>query len=249
MYVNPPGVMSVLDDGRTVLADRTSRPRPGTRFHLTHLTVVVHDADGSLRDTIGTYPNGRWGRVEDDPQTLTLYPLFESFARATSAGSRIVIAHMSKAEYSVLAGTDEFRVERIVRWTTGDRTISSAEVEAERRRMAERYSDMSPGDRRRLVAPLVSPDRPIADEFPAFATLRAGRDGRIWVRQYSRPTAPEPHEWLAFDSEGGFQCRATIPAFDEVLEFGSDYLLVEDRDELGVERVFQYPLGPPSQDD
>lgn len=39
----------------------------------------------------------------------------------------------------------------------------------------------------------------------------------------------------------------TIPAFDEILEFGADYLLVLSRDELEVERVSQYSLEQPSQ--
>lgn len=249
MYVNPPGVIAVLDDGRSVLADRSRDPQPGTAFELRHLTVVTHAPDGSLLDTVDTYPNGRWGRVDRDPQSVMLYPLFESFARVTGAGSRIIVAHTSRAEFSILATADGVRLERIVRWTVGDRSISSAEIEAQRRRLAEPYEGADPATRRRLLDPLVSEDRPIAEQFPAFASLIAGRDGRIWVREYPRPTAPEPQRWLAFADDGRFLCRTTMPAFDEILEFGADYLLIEDRDELGVERVYQYPLGPPTPPD
>lgn len=248
MYINT-AVTSVLDDGRFILAARP-RPNPaGTQFELTHLTVAIHGADGALIDTIGTYPNGRWGRVDDTPGAVTLYPLFESFTRVTSIGSHIVIAHTSEPQFSLLSATDEVRVEQIVRWTPGDRAISSGDIAAERQRLAEPYEDLDPDLRRRLLAPLVSQDRPVADQFPAFAAVWAGRDGRIWVEQYARPDKPDTHEWLAFDAEGRFQCRATIPAFDEILEFGEDYLLVKDRDELGVERVFQYSLSPPNNND
>lgn len=247
MYVNT-AFTSVLDDGRFIIADRTLNRNSGTEFKLSHLTVVIHGADGNLADTIGTYPNGRWGRLDNDPGTMTLYPMFESFARVTTTGSHIVVGHTSEPTFSILAATDEVRVERIVRWTTGDRAISSREIAGERRRLAEPYQDADQGTRRRVLL-RVSQDRPVASQFPAFANLAAGRDGRIWVEQYARPTKPEPHEWLAFDSEGRFQCRATIPAFDEILEFGEDYLLVKDRDELGVERVFQYSLSPPSEND
>jgi len=249
MYVNTPGVMSVLDDGRFVLAQRPRPSPPSTQFELSHLTVVLHNPAGLLIDTVGIYPNGRWGRMENNQRSMLLYPLFESFTRLGSTGSHIVIAHQSRAEFSILSAADEVRVEHIVRWTAGDRTISSADIRAERQRIVEPYEDVDPATRRRFVAPLVSEDRPVADKFPAFASLKPGRDGRIWVREYHRPTEPEPSRWLAFDSEGGFQCRATIPTFDEFLEFGADYVLVKDRDELGVERVFQYTLGPPADDE
>ena len=248
MYINT-ALTSVLDDGRFILAERPRSTQTGTQFELIHLTVAIHAASGSLIDTIGTFPNGRWGRLETDPSSLTLYPMFESFAVVTGTGTHVVVAHTSEPEFSILAAADEIRLVQIVRWTTGDRAISPKEIEAERQRIAEPYQDLDAGTRRRFVAPLVSDDRPVADRLPAFASLVAGRDGRIWVREYARPTTPEPHQWLAFDSQGRFHCRATVPAFDEILEFGADYLLVEDRDELGVERVFQYPLSPPSEND
>ena len=248
MYINT-AVTLVLDDGRFIIAERRRNNPSGTQFELRHLTLAIHGADGALIDTIGTYPNGRWGHVDDTPGAVTLYRLFESFTRVTSTGSHIVVAHSSEPQFSILSATDEVRVERIVRWTPGDRAISSGEIEAERQRLAEPYEDLDPGMRRHLLAPLVSQERPVADQFPAFAAIAGGRDRRIWVREYGRPTTPEPHQWLAFDAEGRFQCRATIPAFDQILEFGANYLLVLSRDELGVERVFQYSLSPPNEND
>lgn len=245
-YINT-AFSSVLDDGRFIIAARPFPSGPGTQFEPVYLTVAIHGPDGSLIDTIGSYPNGRRGRLESDPSALTLYPMFESFALASATGTAVAIAHTSQPEYSILTVGDTVQVVKIVRWTTGDRTIPASEIEAERRRIAQRYEDLDAAMRRRLVEPLVSVDRPIADQFPAFASLVAGRDGRIWVREYARPTVPEPHHWLAFDADGRFQCRATIPAFDEILEFGSDYVLVEDADDLGVERVFQYALSQPSE--
>jgi hypothetical protein len=245
-YINT-ALFSVLEDGRFIIASRPLPSGSGTQFEPVYLTVVIHGPDGSLIDTIGSYPNGRRGRLESDPSALTLYPLFESFARASATGTSIVIAHTSQPEYSILTISDTAQVERIVRWTPGDRTIPTSEIEAERRRIAEPYEDLDPGMQRRLVQPLVSTDRPIADQFPAFASLVAGRDGRIWVREYARPSAPEPHHWLVFGAGGSFQCRATIPAFDEILEFGNNYVLVEDTDDLGVERVLEYTLSQPSE--
>jgi hypothetical protein len=245
LYGNSPAVMSVLADGRSVLATQNAYAR-STIFQPRELTVVVHRPDGTLQDTVGTFPHGRWGVMSDEPGSLGLYPLFESFLRLEGSGSRAVLGHSSKAEIQVLEVGDDVRLDRLVRWTAGDRSITQEEIDAERRRLAEGSEDMEPDMRRRLIEPLVSPERPIADELPTFAAIMIGRDGRIWLQEFARPTAPEPLDWLSFDAEGKFVCRAEIPAFSEILEFGADYLLVEHRDELGIEKVQEYRLTGPS---
>ncbi|HUF25397.1 MAG TPA: 6-bladed beta-propeller [Gemmatimonadaceae bacterium] len=247
LYVNSPSAMTVLGDGRPVLGRETRDLGGGTRFEPRHIAIVVHRPDGSLADTIGVYPNGRWGQMEDHQSAMFIFPLFESFMHLTSIGDLVAIGHGSAAELSLLAGDSALRVQRIVRWTTADRAISSREIDAERRRIAAPYADMPAADRRRFVDPLVSPERPVADRFPAFNRLIGGRDGRLWVREFPLPSAPARHRWLAFDAAGRFQCAAAMPAFNQVLELGDDYLLVLDRDELGVERVLQYRLGRPGE--
>src|SRR3972149_3997510 len=98
---------------------------------------------------------------------------------------------------------------------------------------------MDPVRRKQFVEPLVSEKRPIADQFPAFASAMAGRDGRIWIREYPRPRLTAPPRWIAFDAEGRFSCTVTVPAVTQLLEFGADYLLTRDRDSVGVERGLQ----------
>jgi GAF domain-containing protein len=244
-YANSPAVIQMLDDGRAVLAPRDF-PAAAPGFRLRELTVVVHGPDGALSDTIGTYPNGRWGRVDDDPGSPFLYPLFEAFARVAAGGRTIVTGHGSEAELAVYdADTDLQAPRRIVRWTTESRAVSARDIEAERRRLEAQYEDLDPAMRAQLVAPLVSEDRPAADRFPAFRTLALGRDGRIWVREEPRPDAVDQQDWIAFSEEGRFECRARLPPMDRLLELGEDYLLVLHRDELGLERVLGYALDPP----
>jgi hypothetical protein len=72
-----------------------------------------------------------------------------------------------------------------------------------------------------------------------------GSDGRIWVQQYRRPGDEIEHRWIGFDRTGRFACRTVVPVGEEVLEFGDDYVLVEDPDSDGVERVSQLRLGSP----
>jgi len=244
LYPNSPNTINVLDDGRAVLAERPFQPY-GPRFELREITVVIHGGDGVLLDTVGTFPDGRWGTVGDAPGSPGLYPLFESFARIDAAGSRLLTGHMSEASLNVFAADDTLRLERIVRWTAGSRDISQDDVDAERVRLAEPYEDLDPARRAMFVEPLISEDRPVADRFPAYASAMLGRDGRIWIREYARPRGPQTQRWVAFDADGHFQCLATLPEVDQVYEIGSDYMLALDRDDLGVERVVLHSLAGP----
>ncbi|MEX2285380.1 MAG: hypothetical protein WEE89_23040 [Gemmatimonadota bacterium] len=100
--------------------------------------------------------------------------------------------------------------------------------------------------RARFLDPLISEKRPVADEFPAFADLKVGRDDRLWIREFVSPASRAQPRWLAFDANGHFQCAAAIPAFENLFEIGADYLLALTRDEAGVERVVQHSLGRPT---
>lgn len=246
-FTNVPDALGVLDDGQLVLGRQTVSTTGDTDWQLRHITLFLHGTDGTVRDTLGTYPNGRWGTVDNNPNAMRLSPLFESFTRIVAAGSRIVVSHTSRPELLIYTTEGGRRLERIVRWTGPDRRIGSAELDAERRRTTEQYKDMEPGMRSRLVEPLLSEKRPIADEFPAFSRLALGRDGRIWVREYRRPTMPAVQRWVGFDSQGRFLCRTEFPFRMELLEIGSDYFLVKDQDEEGVERVLQYRIARPPE--
>lgn len=237
-YINPPAVMAVLHDGHSLLGDRT-HPTGNGDFELLRVPVVLHGPDGTQVDTLGTYPHGRWGQVDDDPRSIITYPLFESFLSVGGSGNRIAIGHASEPSVSLHELQDgEVKLTRIVRWTTGDRAVSSHHIDAARRAAAERGEGLGPEERRLFVDPLVSPDRPVADRFPAFSALHVGRDGRLWVREYARPDAADAgRRWIVFDTDGALQCTALMPEIDRILELGTDYVLALQRDELDVERV------------
>jgi hypothetical protein len=245
-YTNSPEVLSVLDNGRSVLAARGLEERSLTGFTLQHLTPVMHAPDGALIDTIGTYPNGLLGNMGEDPSGPWMQPHFESFARVAARGSRIVVGHGATPELSVYEAADSLHLERIIRWTTVDRAVTPAAVDAERKRLREQYPDLDPAMFRRMVQPLIREDRPAAEKFPAFAGIVVGRDGRIWVREYPMPDQPQTRSYIGFDREGRFVCRAVMPPFDNLYEFGKDYLLALHRDSLRVEHVVEYSLAGPA---
>jgi hypothetical protein len=244
-YVNVPDVLELLDDGRAVLGDEPFSPLT-ERFEPREVTVVVHGPDGSLLDTVGSYPNGHWGTIGADG-SLGLFRLFESFTRIDAAGSTVVISHSSEPELLVYRADDTMRLHRIIRWGAEDRAITGAHVAAERARILAQYADMEPAMKARLVDPLVSEQRPVADEFPAFSTVIVGRDGRIWIREYPKPGEPDARRMIAFGADGRALCRATFPPFDEILEIGADYLLAQTEGEAGAERVQQFALRGPAE--
>ncbi len=242
-YPNTPGTMNVLHDGRMMLGqeERLERDAEGT-FRERFMTIVLHANDGRLTDTIARMPNGRWGQAIAGPEYPWHFPLFESFAVMAARDERIVLGHASETELRVHQPARGFPVSLIIRWNAGDRTVLSEDISAERARVEASGAKLPPEMRARFIAPELSDKRPIAERFPAFGRLRIARDRRLWVREYPRPRDPAEHRWIAFNADGRFACRMTTPRFDDVLEFGADYVLTHEQDSLGVERVRQYTL-------
>lgn len=239
-YAGSPQIIDVLDDGKSVLSKgdfasfrRQFEPRP--------LTIILHDANGELQDTIGTYDNGQWGQVGEN-QRFGVYRLFESFLQVDAADRRIVIGHGSTPEVSIYETVPALHLSRIARWTTESRLVTSEEIRAERGRLASLYHDAPPAEQDVVLA-LTGEDRPVAEEYPAFVRTLVGRDGRIWIHEFERPSLESPGQrWIVLDTEGHLVCQASLPEVDQVLEFGGDYMLALDRDEFDVERVVRYQL-------
>jgi hypothetical protein len=249
-YVNA-DVYGVLDDGTVLIARRDFpiQDQPVGRFSPLVRTVVAHDLDGELLDTIGSWEDGRWGRLSDDPGAVGLYPHFDAFAEIDGGGSRVLTGHESEPELVIFEMGREVRRVGAVRWKpTAVRTVTTAAIEAERQNVLERYEtrDLDPAMRALLIDPLVADDRPVAEELPAFRSALLGRDGRMWVRQFQSPLEEGPAPWVVFGPEGRFACTAVVPHELDVTEFGEDYLLAEVRDDLGVERIVLHRIGAPA---
>jgi hypothetical protein len=77
---------------------------------------------------------------------------------------------------------------------------------------------------------------PPPKNLPAVAALRVDANGNVWVQAGYRPTAREV-AWSVFDPKSRWLGDVTLPAALTVLEIGTDYMIVRDRDEVDVERV------------
>ena len=235
-YVNLPGFLNVLADGQLVLAkeERWRSGEPG--FVPESLTVVVHSADGARRDSLVRLENGYSGQPRG-PHSIRVGRFFESYAQVAAGGSTIVLGHGSRPELRVYDASQGPVLRSIVRWPVPNRAVTPSHVEAERDRINDEYGNPD----------LIDPTIPVADSMPAFAWVVLGRSGRIWVREYSRPTDPDRRQWLGFDASGRFACAAAMPVAGTVLEFGDDYVLMKDPDADGVERVSRFTLGSPTR--
>ncbi len=244
MLVDPPSSGGgVLDNGYS-LNSSSKRARRENFSVADTLMVLVYDPEGGLVGNLARIPDRTSGMVSD-AENFWLFPLFQSFAEVDASGSTIVLGHGSETEVRVL--DDEFNLRLIVRWNESDREVTGADVRAWREDYIERRRQWAEPDWRDFDDARISPERPVADLFPAIRAIMIGRDGRIWVRQYDRPR--EDRGWLAFDSDGGFLCHLPSRIPGSVREFGSDYVLLQRESELGIHSLQLHRLKVPSSEE
>ena len=87
---------------------------------------------------------------------------------------------------------------------------------------------------------------PPPQHLPAIASLQVDSEDNVWVRGGDRPSAPDAR-WSVFDPKGRWLGDLTLPSTLHILEIGTDYMVVRDRDELDVERVRVTVLRKPDQ--
>ena len=131
------------------------------------------------------------------------------------------------------------RVTRVARWAGPDLTVTGGRVDRYREGWLARYDD--PGARRNFERdswPRIRDQLP--ERFPAYGAVIALPDGAFWVKT---------HAWLApgeelhlLDASGVWLRRLTIPGSAAVLDIGADWVLLRQRDELGVPTVALYEL-------
>ncbi len=235
VYPNPSSGGGVLENGYTVNSIQKAERDPGFGVPDT-LIVEIHNPDGKFVRNLARIPTRIYGQVSE--AGVWLYPLFDSGAEVDALGSTIVLAHGSKPELQVL--DDEFNLRMIIRWSEPNRKVTRADIRAYREDYRERRN---PSNWSQYDDDRVSRELPAADVFPAISSVRIGRDGRIWVRQYDRPR--EDRGWLTFGADGKFICHmAQLPG--DVWEFGADYVLLLHESEFGAETVRMHSLTSPS---
>ena len=244
-YPNSSQWGGVLDNGVSVNVRNGGPVEPSFVIPDT-LIVEAHDTNGRLVSTIARVPDvahGMTGKSETLGINLVLRPLFAARAMADAVGTTVATGHGGSPEVRLLDSA--FQLRRIVRWSDPGREVAPADVREWRDNYAAsrggRNSDRwSPFDEVR-----VDPEIPAADFFPAFTYIMLGRDSRLWVLPYQRP-GQDRRGFMAFQPDGTFLCHlGGQPANFNVWEFGADYALGVEADELGVQTVAMYRLSHP----
>ena len=236
IYGNPSRMGGVLDNAVSI---NTVWKRAAPWDFKTPDTVVVevHGPDGERLETLAPILHTTYG-----PEGM--YQLFAASAVVEAGGTTIALARTSEAEVRLL--DDELRLRRILRWSDSDRNVTGADVQAWRDDYIESRGGRSSPNWSSIDDVVVSDDVPAADVFPAFSYVEIGRDGRVWVLPYPRPRAEAPR-WMGFAADSRFLCHLEHdhPGLTNTYEFGADYWLGVQADELGVETVVMYRLTTP----
>jgi len=237
----PPRVAGFLDDLSVIQVERAWDEKPGELTPVIAHVIAAGPPDWT-RDTIYSAPTNRRGFVTTEAGRRVMSgPHFEPSFSAAASGSLVVVSDCASPEFKVLDRNGVIR--QIVRWRSGDRTVSDEDVTA----LYEEAMSGLPLERSKLVEDQLNAS-PVARTFPACDiahpllgdALRISAEGNVWVREYIRPSDSE-QIWLRFE-DGQLRHRLALEKTVAVQEFGRDYVLVIERDELGVERLREYRL-------
>ena len=140
---------------------------------------------------------------------------------------------------------------RTIRWEGPDRAVTQVHVDAYREAVRDSFATgldfmarihpdaVNPDDWQRRFASRWERDRDaLPPAFPAYADVRLGDDGAIWIQEFARPG--EEGEWFTLNDDGERTRAVIVPPEMTLLDIGADWALVTFRDELDVERVALY---------
>lgn len=238
MLSNRPTAAELLADGSTMIGLACCSMPPA--LHKRTLQVNHHKASGEMRGTVGTYPFGELGVLQNaGPDGSLLAPLFESYTSVAVRGNDILVGIQDREEVMIVGVNGRPRA--LLRWRFPDdnaRRVRQVDIEAFR---AGRRAEMTPANRQ-FVMEDVSPQRPVRRTFPAFNALFGGTDGTIWVRRFRRPADERSDTFLVFTPALRFACAVTLPVGAGLVRAENGFVLLRQTDDDGVERVARYQV-------
>ncbi len=207
--------------------------------HIDTLVVELWNGEGRLRTPLGSHPAHEprtW--VEGLNQTRT----FGWDLKLSPWGDLAVVT--SSERYEIRAYAKDGTLARIVRMEHLPRSPTDAHIEAYVHEAAEEMIPMGENlEDRRAEARDELRAVPVAERFPAFASVMSDRTGHLWVEEYE--AAGEETEsvlWTVFDPAGHVLGFVETPEELEIFEIGEDYILGRVVDELWVNYVQLWTL-------
>lgn len=211
-------------------------------------TVVVQlrDGEGRVRSSLGTHAVAEpYIHAPGTDQSILLSKIFGHEPVWTPWGDLVIIGHTGGYELRAFAADGS--LERIVRRDHVPRAPTPDQVEAYIEGQLAWTADM-PEDRRNRWRQAYE-SAPVAENFPAFESVRPDAAGHLWVAEYEFSTARQgtyeegpPRLWTVFDPEGRVLGFVEAPEGLWIHEIGEDYILGTAYDELNVDYVQLWPL-------
>lgn len=196
-------------------------------------TVVVarYTPDGALLDTIGRFAGTEEAILVREGRPATTFPPWGRLFTHSIAGDRVFVGTQERGELRALEA--DGRVAEIIRWPTGDLTITAADIDLFNETMIE-ISGGGEEVRQQIIERSQLVPRP--DGKPAYGRVLVDARGLLWISEPSTMLV-SPERWSVVEPGAGVVAQVTLPASFRLLEVGDDYVLGARTDELGVQTV------------
>ena len=223
------GPLAVTDDG-SILAS------PYPRSYLTDpLVVQIWDTEGGFRSSLGRHPSWEWLSFNDAWRWRE--KIFGRKLAREPWGDLVVVSPTDR--YEIKAFAKDGTLAKIVRRAHEPRSPTQAHAEAY---IEERVSRI-PSEDIRAQQRREYRSIPVAERFPAFASVIADALDHLWVEEYEVEGEERPGSlWTVFDPEGRVLGFVETPDGLEIYEIGEDYILGRVKGELDVESVQVWSL-------
>ena len=197
------------------------------------LTVEIWDSEGTPRSSLGIHPSWEWIDFPD-ANTRWRERIFGKRLALAAWGELVVVTLPTR--YEIKAYAADGALVRIVRLDHAPRATTAGDVEAYIAARVARIPEERTATRAQVREEYEA--IPVAEYFPAFASVRSDAVGHLWVEEYELPGARRPAPlWTVFDPEGRVLGFVETPQGLDIYEIGEDYLLGRVENELGVESV------------
>lgn len=239
-----PRLIGAFDDGTLVVTGGTN-PRAsaaaaaaasGEVREDTVSLLLLDPVSGATLDTVVRFA-GQQHRLVPHGDSFTMQPvLLGRQEQLDLEADRLFVGDDRTGEVRVYGPDGRLRLR--IRAGPGPRAVAQRDIDWQVRGFLARTPEDRWPEARASLAEL-----PVAATVPAFTGLFADRLGRLWLApHYIQDDDIRP--WTILDPDGHYLARIDLPARLSPVDAGADYLLGQLTDELDVEHIVLYRLGP-----
>lgn len=225
------GSIVFLWDGEDVWQRVLNGTTPPGRTDRNTASLVRYGPDGLLLDTLARFPGNEEAVILSEGRPATTFPPWGRITTYAVAGSRIFIGSQDDGE--VVAYHGDGRLSIVIRWPTGDLSITSDALDRYSAPLLDRAGEDTLA-RSAIVSRMKSVPHP--DRLPAYGRVILDSEALLWVSERHGPFS-EPTRWTVIRPGTGVVGAVTMPNDFRLFEAGRDYVLGRGTDELGVESV------------